>query len=232
MNNHLENKLTMLHTVDKTFDSHVVQVESIPKLAEGHAQLKIITDGIMAERKVQDRDDTGVAKDKKVALAELVLVTLKVSGGIVSFATENNDHTLASRAYLVASDINGARDTVIPDICKAVLQLTEGIESEIAPFGVSSLMLWQLDLAIAKYSSLMVAPRTATTQRSTAGSQMLDLFARADKLLVTLDLLMNQFADTDTTFFREYTKARIIIDLGGHSRPDEPTGSDGVPPVA
>lgn len=227
MKKFFENKFTMYDAVDKTLDKHKSLVDTVPAFMDAAAKFKVLIGKIDAERMVKGRKDRGIRMDKETAQEKLIGLTLKVSGSLVAYATAAENHTLAEKARVSSSELINARDTSMPDMCKAIFDLTSGLETALEYYGLTSGVLDEFETMLATYRSLMSAPRTATTERTTAGIRLKGWFDAADLLVQdTMDKLIEFFRESAPVFYNEYKQARIIIDLGVRRQTKEGGGEE------
>lgn len=79
--------------------------------------------------------------------------------------------------------------------------------------------LTALQTRISAYVEAIAKPRAERVKKSTATDLLGAEFARVDMILEDrIDGLMEQFKETNPTFYSDYQKARRIVDTGGRLR--------------
>lgn len=195
----------------------------IPALVQVNTDLDANIVALKAAMMTQVKDLRGYTKDKRNAEQAMISWTLKVSGRVMAWAEVNGNQGLAEEMNLVQSELTQYRDAVVAERCQGVHDLALANLLSLADYGVTAADTTALQGAITKYLELLSLPRMLVSIRKSATSEI-GLLVRDTMRLLTrrMDRLMRGFEQSDATFYKTYTNARIIIDLGAQKAGDLP----------
>ncbi len=225
-----ENKLSMGLAVQGVVNNNNSIWSGLPAFVTAFADYEAVILDIQSNRVVQEASTSGVTLDKAGAETALIEKTIAVSSGAHAYATTVNNNTLKKKIAYSPSSLRQARDTVMRDICQLIHDEVNAEIANLADYGILPADLTDLQNKITAFNSVVVDPREAITDRSTATQELVILFSKFDGILNDqLDKLMVNFKSSEPIFYRQYTNARIIVDLGvrHEGEPDTPD----VPPV-
>lgn len=210
-----ENKLSSYHLTDDKLNLHNGIWAGIPAFSatKGVFSNKIVS--IHSVNAIQQGIITGIATDKKDLKVTMIDATAAVAGNVKALASQTNNNELFDAVNYSHSDLMKVRDENIADICQTIHNHANTHLVALAPFGITAPVLTALQLAITAYVVKVQAPGGAKIAKKTATANLRILFKDTDKLLdKELDPMMLQFKNTEPDFFKDYTSAREIIDLG------------------
>ena len=223
MNQYQENRLSMFYATQRVLlDNNGIWSVS-PAMVTATTALDTKIGALEDALEVQVRDITGHATAKTQAEEKMIAVTLDVAGKVMAFAAATGDEALATAMNLVPSELRRYRDSVVAQRCQDVHDSANGVLASLVGYGVNAARLTELQAAIDGYLAMNTAPRVAITTRKSATTAIDELVAETlDLLHRQLDKLMQGYSITEPEFHRMYTDARIIVDLGGKKKDEDP----------
>lgn len=214
--------MSMFYAVQRTLAEHNAVWSGTPAIVTAAGDL----DGKIARLEnaleVQVRDITGHAVDKAKAEESMIAETLDVAGKVRAYAVANANEALAEAMNISPSELRRYRDSVVAQRCQDVHDAANGVLASLVGYGVDAAKLLAFQALIDAYLAANTAPRLAITTRADATAAIDGLTRETlDLLNRQMDPLMQGYAVADPSFFRLYTNARVIVDLGGGSE-EEP----------
>lgn len=199
--------------------------QTVPGFVKLHTEF---TDTVAAIARLglkQGRRKTGVAEDKGAARRAMCKAAHKLAGAVAAYAHVAGNHELLTRVDTNLSILLGGRGKDSSDKCKDILAAATANLAALPEYNVQQAVLDALDGLIKAYDALEPKPQAARVSAKSAGQAQDLAFDKADGLLNNgLDKLMLQFEETHPDFYRDYTNARVIVDLpAGHNHPTPPT---------
>ena len=133
------------------------------------------------------------------------------------------NQTLLRKANVVPSDFTNKRDELRDELAQEIHDLANANLAALADYGTTAATLSALATRISAFTLASPSTRTAQTQVSTATDLLADEIKRAEVIQKErLDGLMEQFSDTNPTFYGEYKSARILVNAKGGGKAEEP----------
>mgnify|MGYP001617352903 CR=1 FL=1 len=218
MTNTKEDKLTMYYTVQEVCNKNNTIWNVLPAFVTSFAAYETNISKIETTLGIQNKQITGVSKDKEKLRDEMIDKTFLVSGAKVSYASTINDQTLLTKAKIRKSDAKNLRDTIQLEQAKSMHKLADDLGTLLADYGITTTVLEDLLSKIEGYAEVIVAPRIAITTKKGATENIANLFLNTLEILNNrMDTLMEQFKENEPTFYNLYFHARNIIDTGRHT---------------
>ena len=141
-----------------------------------------------------------------------------------AFASVTDNKTLLEKANITPSDFRKLRDDLRDERAQEIHDLANDNLAALADYGTTTTTLSALATRIGAYTLAVPSTRTAQTQISTATQLLGAEIKRADMIQrERLDGLMEQFSDSNPTFYGEYKNARKLVDAKGGGKA-EPAG--------
>lgn len=227
MNQYQENRLSMFYAVKSTLEDHNAVWSGIPAIVTAKADFDLQVKGLEDALEIQVRDIRGHAVDKSNAEEAMIAETLDVAGKVMAYAVANSNEALAEAMNISPSELRRYRDSIVAQRCQDVHDAANGVLASLAGYGVDAAKLLAFQALIDAYLAANTAPRLAITARKNATAAIERLVDETlDLLHRRMDPLMQGYAITNASFYRLYTDARVIVDLGGTGEEEEP-----VPPT-
>lgn len=218
-----ENRMSMFLSTQLVMQENNAKWNTIPALVAVNADFDANIAALKAAMVTQVKDLKGHTKDKRNAEDKMITLTLKMSGAVMAWAEVQGNQGLAEEMNLMQSELRSYRDAVVAERCTGVHDLALANLAALAGYGVVAADTTALKSAIDAYVALAALPRMLVNVRKSATSEIGLLIRDTMRLLTRrMDRLMRYFEVNDPTFFRTYTNARIIIDLGSQKGEDVP----------
>ncbi len=223
-----ENFMTMVSTTLGLLDANNTKWNAKPPIA---AIVTDITNAAAAISGARQGAGAAVSKgttmDKDVAEANSIDLVVKLAGFAMAYARKTGSNELREQMKAVKrSRLERVSDDALPDVLGDVHTRLVALGTPAVSYGVTTARLTALYTAIETYRNLMDAPRTVIVTRKGINSTVPAQLKHIREELADLDLLMEDFADSDPAFLTDYKNARIIIDRGGgHDTTPKPPGA-------
>ena len=217
MNGNQEDKLGMYYSVETACDKHSAVWQTLPAFITAFGEFQTHVAAISDAAESQETGVTGASRSKNIVQKAVADEAYPIGTAVQTWATITGDNQLAKRVYKSMSDFNYyLRDTEVEIHARLVHTEATAHLAALADYGVTQARLDELDAAIDAYHALLVAPRTAITDRKAATAALKALFKQADTVLKTrMDKLVPILAKDHPAFVADYENARIIVDSGG-----------------
>lgn len=210
-----ENKLSMYLTYLDFYRNNQAILDAVPQFTGFLTQFDGKVKQIMDLRLIQELDVTGIAVSKKVLREDLTEKTLDVTGRMVAFASVTNNQELLEEINYTKGKLDKSADTILRDKCQLVHDKAIELLAEVGEYGITEVMLADLQKAIDDYYEIIPKTRAGIVTRKGSTSMIKEAFAEADAILKgKLDKLVGILKYSDHSFFNRYMSARMIIDLG------------------
>ncbi|MBI3502976.1 MAG: carboxypeptidase regulatory-like domain-containing protein [Bacteroidetes bacterium] len=220
MNNIQHNQLDMFRAVSLHASTYQNITNSISAFANGINALNAKIASIEQTSGEQAQALTGAAKDKSAFRTTLIDMTYASITPVKAFALANNNQTLAAQMKYSPSDLKRIQDDQIGQIAQNLLNIVTPLLPQLSAYGITQATLNSWQGAINNYMPSIEKPRNAIAHRTTLTTDLSDLFTEANTILKnTLDATSITFKTSASDYYRDYKKAREIIDTGkGHTR--------------
>lgn len=219
MNGPQENKRTMFGVVIGHCNNNQFIWGAYPPFVDAFDRFTAIYNNIDSYAQVQTLQSQGVTEDKQNSKQLLTDKAVKLCGIVGAWASKNNNQTVKKALDYKASTLIKKRDTLFLDTINNIYNQVKPLLPNLVSYNITSTELDELSSLTKSYKSLLSTPRSKTTVRKNATTQLPVLFKQADKILKEeLDGLVTAFSDTNPDFVREYTNSRMIVDLGVRHR--------------
>ena len=212
MKKHLEDKLSMALATQQAMNDNTSLWSSITAIGTAMTTLGTKIASIHGVRSIQEAGTKGVAIDKGSKKEDAINLALPIIGSLIGFAKATNNSTLLKKIDYSRTDLERARDTILPDRLKIVRDEANNNLPALAPYNVTSAKVNALSAAIAAYEVMIPKPRVALNVRKNATEALDKLFTELDLPLEILDGLVGSLQTTQPTFFETYKNSRIIVD--------------------
>lgn len=190
-------------------------LDSVPQFTGFLTQFDGKVKQIMDLRLIQELDVRGIAVSKKVLREDLTEKALDVTGRLVAFASVTNNAELLEEINYTKGNLDKSADTILRDKCQLVHDKATELLAEVGEYGITEVMLADLQKAIDDYYEMIPKTRAGIVTRKGSTEMIKEAFAEADAILKgKLDKLVGILKYSDHSFFNKYMSARMIIDLG------------------
>lgn len=221
MENQMENKVSMFQKVQGYLNLHAAETVAIPAVATLKTQLDSNVASILQLASITDADITGYAVDKQTKRDDLKLKVLKLSTGIVAFASVNDNPKLAEKCDKTPSMLDSMRDNDFYTYSKLIINEATPIMASLTPYGVVAADLTAANTSSNNYLSVIQGPKVQINERSKALDDLKILVAKTDALLnEKIDKVMGVFIVSNASLHGGYKGSRSIDQTGPAVAPD------------
>lgn len=225
-----EAKFNMYDVVKTRCDDNTGIIDTNAAFKIAFADFKAIAGNIGSQAQLAGAVIIGIATDKGVSAAGLCALAAKIAGLIYAYAAKTGNNTLKQKVNFSKSDLKALKDAELAPVCQNIHEAGTANLAELADYGVTAAKLAELQTAITGYTAKVSAPRDAIVDRKVTKANIRQLFKDGDFILVEImDKLVEDFADANPDFVKQYKSARIIIDPKSKSKATPP---DNVQPPA
>jgi hypothetical protein len=213
-------KQNMLRVVIRTLDEYASLYVGVPVFAATVKDLKTTVQAIEKEAVLQSQATRkGASEEKQEAETELVNRTVTVANVLSVLAADTKNSTLSEKVKVTKSLLYQQHDSVALDIARRIHAEAQANAGALEAYGLSTEALAALETAVARYDTLMAAPRAAVTEAKQKTANIVRLLAETDTLLNDrLDKLMSLFKLSAPDFYAIYFNARNIINTAARKR--------------
>ncbi len=212
------NKLNMAETTATVLANYKPSWELIPVFVSSEALLKNAIAAIHAQSQKQASSPKGFTVSKKNIKQQLLNSALQAIGPVASHAVLIDDQVLLKKISFSENNLNHCREQDLVNKARIVHTEAKNYILLLAPYGYREADLDAFGVLIDQFEAAIPLRRTATSEISTATDNLRIHFHDLNGILRTkLDFLMLSFMTTQPDFYKTYTSARIIVDLGKRS---------------
>jgi hypothetical protein len=208
-------KLTMLLVVvsflKRTDAAIIAQMPAMDSLIEKFDGLLL---ELNAQHQIQSRNTTGIRMAKLTMRGELTALLLDVASRIEAYSIAVTDKVLECEVALKEYKINKLREHTVADIAHFIISKAEALQTELAPYGVTTELLADLEESYQEYNAIVPRTRGAIVKKMGATSSIKRLFEDIDTLLHRIDKLVVMLRFSNPWFHSAYFKSRKIITRG------------------
>jgi hypothetical protein len=221
-------KQNMLRTVIHTLDEYEPLYAGIPVFAGTVKDLKSTVKEIETEAfRLSKAERKGATDEKQKAETELVNRTVTAASVLSVLAADTKNSTLAEKAKVTKSRMYQQHDSETLDIARRIHAEAQANAETLETYGLSKEALAAQETAIARYETLLAAPRVVVTGTKQKTANIAYLFAKTDTLLNDrLDKLMSLFKLSAPDFYAVYFNARNIINTAARKRKQAEGGKE------
>ena len=214
MNSNQENKLTMMKAVKSVLDIYqAAWTASIPFSALV-ADFKAKYNDVESRAVTQAQSTKGATQTKEAIRMLVVSTALEIALTIKAYATAVNNLILKDDFTLTKSALDQLRDTELIIEAQRVSSIATAMALDLAPYDITPLMLSDFLATIADFEAILATPRLKVSQKFIAREDIIVILSQATSTLEDIDGLMLRYQYASPMFYREYRKARKIINLG------------------
>ncbi|SFF47880.1 hypothetical protein [Sunxiuqinia elliptica] len=213
MNQDQNKHMRMYLATQTVLDNYTMRWNTIPVMVTVKNELDELIQRIEQKNEETDAASLGTTAQKETTRQTLTEKAVTVSGILQAFAAFNDDLPLAEKVKLTKSDLLTCRETDVESLVRPVIDLARKRLGDLADFMLTEDMLVETETSLDSFKALIGQPRTIRNQAFAAINMLEELMDQTDALLKQkLDKLMIRFEFSDSVFFEEYTRARVIVD--------------------
>ena len=219
-----------------TQPAHASIWSGLPAFVRGQGRLAGSINILAALAQSQGTVLKGITVDKDRLQLSVITRLENVAGMAGPYAFESGNETLGAKFKISFGKMANTRDGLLADLAQGIHDeadtLVAAQPAKLAEYGLTPLILTDLQSAITAYRSVLGTPRAAISNRSADTQAIAAEIKRASLHLdQVLDRLMLQFRAENLAFFNAYESARKIVDTGGGSAAPDVTPATPLPPA-
>ncbi len=215
MNANQINKLNMFEAVSAFLGNTEATWASVGAMGATKIELDGKIAAIRLERQKQEKDASGLVKERRRLREALTRQALRVSGGLMAYSSVANDAELMGIADYTPTQLVRARDNIFYDMARIIYEAAVPLAAELAGYNVSEGDISLLEGLLGQFVVAIPKRRNATAVRKSATTAIDGLCKETNAILKNrLDMLMLSFRIANPGFYTNYMNARIIVDLG------------------
>lgn len=159
----------------------------------------------------QEKDITGLKKQKEALRANLILKAMDVSRRLVAYATLTGNEVLAKEAYYTETDLQHYPDEILVTACLVISSAAEANATALIEYGVTTETLTAFKKAITDFKEVMDNPKKGYTEKKQATDQLAQLIDDELVILGKIDLLVDMLKYSNPEFYAEYYDTRKVV---------------------
>ncbi|GET30021.1 hypothetical protein [Prolixibacter sp. SD074] len=213
MNTNQNKHLRMYLNTQTALDNNTNKWNTLPIMVATKNQYDELIQRIIGQNEKTNPASKGITESKDLVRYGLTEKAVSLSGTMQAFAAVNNDLELAEKVTLHKSDLTRCRETDLEALVVPVITEARNRIEALTDYQVTEDMLVEIETSLDNFKALIGQPRTIRNKAFAAKTVLADLFDKADDLLNNqLDKLMLRYRATNSDFYEEYTRARVIVD--------------------
>jgi hypothetical protein len=213
------NKSRMFGATILVLDNNLALFEAMPELAAAHQQLKEKMTLIDQHRQIQEVNNTGLTKNKRLLREELTTLILRFSAALAASAATKNDVVLITKVNYTLSDLKKSSDRILCDIAVMINGLAAPATADLQKYFVGPDELAKFDRLTNDFKSAIPLKRVATNVSKVSTGNINDIYHEIDSLLKNkVDLLIKPFRFTQPDFFNAYKNGRTLVNYSGRGK--------------
>jgi hypothetical protein len=215
-------KYNMFTNVDAVFADHTTIVDAVPALKAqvlAFHNSYVLLDPLMEQLQL---DTKGYAKAKLKARLNLSAIGASICGAIRSYAEDQGDPILITKAKYSPTALKEMRDLVLQQTGQAIYDMANGLAAALLPYGITSTELDSLRNAADKFTLFNPQVRDVKVERKTIRQHLFKRVADLNNMLrQKLDASMKVMQFNHSDFYDLYLNSRRNYTLGvRHEQPE------------
>lgn len=212
MNRLQERKRSMYYVVQEFLATvPAATIASMPQfeVVSNDFSNKIMEIRQQSELQTQNRVGERILKDNY--RQAMCVQAIRVSSRIKGYAINTDNLVLREEMSQRLSYLLKIADTIAADVCQFVFDKGTLLLEDLADYGVTQVMLDDLQNGINDFKTSIPKPRMGIVQRKNATDEIKVLFAACDAYLKTIGSLVDMLHYTDMNFYKSFYSSRRII---------------------
>lgn len=165
--------------------------------------------GVLSEQ--QEKDISGLRKQKDALKADLILKVLDVSRRVVAYAKLTGNEVLAKEAYYTETDLQHYPYETLATSSSVIYTAADTNAAALIGYGVTADTLTILKKAIDDFRTSMDSPKKGYIEKKQTTDQLAQLFDDEASLLDKIDLLVDMLKNSNPEFYAEYYDTRKVV---------------------
>jgi hypothetical protein len=217
MNASKEDKLGMFVKCQLYLSSNAATLAINPFFATTVTSIDANITAIVDADSTATRNLTGFTTSKGNSRSDAETSILTIGAACRGYYTTHADTAKKMLATFTKTDVLSSRDADLLVIADRVLDIALPIKALLAPWGVTAVMVTDLNTKINAFRDWLQKPRSEQINSQVAGTTVDTLFNTTDALLASCDDQMAVFEYTNAPLYLGWQLSRAIDDSGGGS---------------
>lgn len=211
MNSRQSSIYAMLRRVYDLLKKKLALLSKLPVFTDlfSSYESKLTQIGVLSEQ--QEKDISGLKKQKEALKVDLITKALDVSRRVVAYAKLTGNDVLAKEAYYTETDLQHYPDETLVTSCSVIYTAAETHAASLIEYDVTAETLTALKKAIDDFKAVMDSPKIGHTEKKQITDQLALLFEEEITLLDKIDLLVDMMKNTQPEFYAEYFDTRKVV---------------------
>jgi len=211
MNSRQNSIYAMLRRVYDFLKKYLSLLSSLPLFTTlfGTYETKLTQIGLLSEQ--QEKDISGLRKQKDALKANLITNALDVSRRVVAYAKLTGNEVLAREAYYTETALQHYPDETLLTSCSVIYSAAETNATALVEYGVTADMLTAFKKVIDDFRAAMDSPKKGSIEKKQVTEQLAQLFEDETILLEKIDLLVDMLKNSNPDVYAEYYDTRKVV---------------------
>ena len=216
MNALQENKLNMFLLVNDNLETEpVALLQTMPGF------LTLLTDFTATVDQIRDKNEFQTANRKGYKIVKtnkknlMIKHATNLAACVKAYADSVHNEVLSQEMKQSRSELSRKRDSTAADVSKFItIKATENL-TDAAPFGVSQVIIEEIDVMIANFNTNIPLPRMSILNKKILTYEIKKLFTIANDYIKSMDTLVNILELTNPEFYQKYYFSRKTVNNHG-----------------
>ncbi|HVN48262.1 MAG TPA: hypothetical protein VMU30_05510 [Bacteroidota bacterium] len=218
---------TMWDGVEQVLDDNSTIIAKNKEFLNSVQDFETTKQACKAKFQLADNTPKGKVEVKDKTSDALITSLKSASASLCVFAHKTNNTELETKMDIPPSHWTNTRDTVLVDEAQTIIDQVDANATALTDHGFTADNITQLKTRLANYSTAL-AERLGSTSEGSSGRETAEqLAAKTDDILVhEIDRYAQQVEESEPEFYKAYTNARTIKNLGiRHKKKEEKTAA-------
>lgn len=208
------NKLRMYEETIPVLESKSSVYSDMPILADTVTELKTLVEEIKNRDLNFNGQTKGETKQKLDLEEKLITKVVKVANGLFILAKISNNVSLQVKSKVTKSELLNARDELLINKTKQILELAELNKTELANYRITEEFIITATTILSDFTTSLNERAEDRANSIASRAELFDLFEKADDVInEKLDPMVEMYSEDNPNFVNAYNAARVIKDL-------------------
>lgn len=215
MNKHESNKVTMYKSVEAVLSQHEDIVNTMPALSEINGKFRSLLKEIIERDYRHATVKQGSTAAKNSALDSITATTLTFANALYALGRKTENEQLKAECRTSISELEHKREQDLEQYCRRIGELARNNAEELAPYCITKKQIDSFSKATETFRDLVEQKNQKFTESKATREALDEMFKKMGEMLrEDMDRLLEMLRDTHPDFYRQYTAARNIRDIG------------------
>lgn len=205
----------MQRRVYNFFARNLELLSTLPKFLTLYNLLGITIPQINVLNEAQERDLTGVTKQKETLKGNTFKKVMNLQRRLLAFATFTNNDVLLKEISYTDTEMSHLADNSFLSACWVIYHA--GLTNQVAAteYEVTPELLKEVKAAIEAFAAVIDTPKEGQIGKSQTSGEMGDLIQENQATLGKADLLVDMLKDSQPKIYKEYYDTRKVVTRSG-----------------